>query len=318
MANHENSPEPPNPSSDAYDDDDDFVVELPPAFERPFDDDPGPGHNPGPAAPPAHQPPYPGNPMREESSPAREPIPPRPERGGGGVSGVSAFFLGMLAQLIVLGIIGIAIYSSPKETGQFLEAAQKHFQVEEEAEPSTWAPTIQVETDVVARMEILELEDRAIYGHERVAWDELVLQAGRLDPADVTYGSVQASLMRIRMLYAAPVQVPPPPLDASAIFPGKTSEGELPPTAIIQVLRDKRQPADIRRRAAYLLGTDGASASGARALFDTIQDDPNLEVVKQAFYSFRSATGYPGEDFFDASAVETWWTANKGSFLGQN
>ncbi len=161
------------------------------------------------------------------------------------------------------------------------------------------------------------MEDRAIYGKERIAWDELLRQSALLDPADLTYDAVQASLMRIRLLYKVDGSGAPLPLDARAIFPGKSSEADLPPTAVIQVLRDKRQPPEVRRRAAYLLA-DEPSPSTARALYDTIQDDPNLEVVKEAFLAFRSTTGYPGEDFFDAQSVENWWDSNKAAILGQN
>lgn len=312
---YRHSPEPPDPSygdygQPHYDDEDDFVVELPPAFEQ----------NPGVAPPQQpYQQPYsqPGYQPDHEESHGHHPAPATGGQGGG-ISGVAAFFLGMLAQLILLGCIGIALYVMPEPTGKFFQAAQAHFQVEEDApEVSEWDPSIEVDTDVVARMEILELEDRVIYGKERIAWDELVRQSQILNPADLTFDAVHASLKRIRLIYAIGGPGTPAPLDARVIFPGKTSESELPDTAIIQVLRDKRQPPEIRRRAAFLLA-DSTSPSATRALYDSIQDDPNLDVVKQAFTSFCGTTGYPGEDFLDTQSVASWWDTHKAGILGQN
>ncbi len=238
-----------------------------------------------------------------------------------GVSGVGVFFLAALAQLVILGALVGAAYVYPKEAGELLKTAAAYLDEDSaHADPAPityWTPPEPTST-LAARIQVLELEDRAIVRGDRTAFAELQRQAGELEneSANPIYDAVNASLVRIQQLYQMSVHNAPPALDAQAIFPGAQSEPDLPPASVIQVLRDRRHSAVSRERAAFLL-SEVKTESAQKALFNTIQDDPNLQVVAQAFSSFQKSTGYPGYDWFDSKAVESWWYQNAPKILGQ-
>ena len=54
-----------------------------------------------------------------------------------------------------------------------------------------------------------------------------------------------------------------------------------------------------------------------QALYDAIQEDPNLGVMLQAFRSFQTITKYPGSDWSDPGAVQAWWE-REGSLIGKS
>ncbi len=238
----------------------------------------------------------------------------------GGVSRFGAFFLAIFAQILVFGGLGAAAYFYPQESADALRKVAQLLDREgptTQAEATPWIPPEPTST-LGDRIQILELEDRAIYRGDRTAFAELQRRADLLedDTANPIFDAVHASLVRIRQLYQVSAQNAPPVLDAQAIFPGAQTEPDLPTASVIQVLRDRRHSAPARERAAYLLA-DVKTAPAQKALFNTIQDDPNLQVVAQAFTSFRKSTGYPGNDWFNSEEVETWWFQNAPTILGR-
>ncbi|MEM1297142.1 MAG: hypothetical protein AAGH89_17380 [Verrucomicrobiota bacterium] len=275
-----------------------LVVELPDSFERPA----------APMVPPDAQIPHP--------APA-----PQVVQVKRGFSGFGVFCMAIFAQLLLIGGLGTAAYFYPDEASKVLDKAAQYLNADtENAAPEVvhWTPP-EPESTLGARIQILELEDRAIVRGDRTAFSELQRQAKLLesDSANPIYDAVHASLVRVRQLYQVSAQNTPPQLDAQAIFPGAEAEPDLPTASVIQVLRDRRHTAHSRERAAYLLANVNTPPA-QKALFNTIQDDPNLQVVVQAFSSFRKSTGYPGHDCFDSEAVESWWYQNAPKILGQN
>jgi len=234
-----------------------------------------------------------------------------------GLTAVGAFGMAMLANLVLLFLLASLVWAFPKETGGLVERIATRMGLASPAN-SPGAALVPGVDSAADRLEILELEDRAIFRGERTALEQLQRLSQELDPADLGYDAVQASLIRIRQRYQLSQGEIPPPLDAREILPGAETEKDLPVTAIVDVLRNRRQPPSKRQRAAYLLAHSRQSAAAKNALFHAIQDDPNLGVVRQSFQAFQELTGYPGRDFFDSDAIDRWWARNATSFIGQN
>lgn len=286
----------------------DFVVELPDAFERPY----GGSRDRANATMP-------------QQLPSRAVHPPAaPDRGSRkGISGWGAFFLAIFSQVVVAGILVGLAYLFPDDASWALKKAAAFLKMEAATPAASSAITAPANNPnaaplnpmLLARIEILELEDRAIFRKERTAFNELQRLSQTLDSADPRYDAVQASLLRIRRLFETYRSEEPPPLKVSALFPGKTMESELSRDLIVTLLRDPRQAPETRQRAAYLLG-QARTAPGVRALYESIQEDPNLGVVAEAFDSLRGATKYGGDDWSDLKALQSWWNA-EGSLAHQ-
>ena len=43
---------------------------------------------------------------------------------------------------------------------------------------------------------------------------------------------------------------------------------------------------------------------------ESIREDPNLDVLKEAVLTFEVNTGFVADDFFDVEGVEAWWSEN--------
>ena len=283
--------------------DDNFEVELPDNFERPAAANSavmsGPPSNPIAAATEKQQG---GN------------LPPVIVQKSG-VSRTGVFFLALTANLFLLATILAIGYFFPRQSHELLHLATTHLKTggDSGAVP-IFAPS---GIDPKARIELLELEDRAVFRGDRTAYAELIRQSQTLDRLNPLFDSVHASLIRIHTIYQINTGPTPSPLQAHEILPGTRSEPELPAESLIQVMRDRRHESESRRRAAYLLANMKTPAA-QKALYNTIQDDPNLNVVAQAFRSFQLSTGYPGKNPFDTDSVESWWFQNAATFLGQN
>jgi len=287
----------------------DFVVELPDAFERPYA-----GQRDRTAE------------TMPQQLPSRHAAPATPpERGARrGISGWGAFFLAIFSQVVVAGILVGLAYLFPEDAAWTLKKAAAFLNVESASGTSASSAITAPVNDpnapplnpmLQARIEILELEDRAIFRKERTAFNELQRLGQSLDPADPRYDAVQASLLRIRRLFESYRNEEPAPLKVSALVPGMTMESELSRDVIITLLRDPRQEPGIRQRAAFLLGQAG-TAPGVRALYESIQEDPNLGVVAEAFESLRGVSKFGGDDWSDMKALQSWWSA-EGSLANQ-
>jgi hypothetical protein len=64
-------------------------------------------------------------------------------------------------------------------------------------------------------------------------------------------------------------------------------------------------------KAAFLLGTRRSMEVGD-ALVSAVKDDDNLDVVKEATFSFEQMTGYRAR-IFDADSMEKWWKQYKAT-----
>lgn len=244
------------------------------------------------------------------------PAVPRTNRRRRGMGGIGVFFTAVMAQIFVLGSLAGLAVAFPGETLQLVAKARLHFA------PALSAPAVfgergssaAVPTD--GRLEILRLEDRAIWRRDREAWEALRSKVAQLPVSHPDNEAVHASLIRIQMVYERPTVAEPPALDPREIFPTAATEADIPVASLIQVLHDGQQSETKRQRCAFLLQRQTSPAARG-ALFQSIQEDRSLLVVRQAFDSFRMLTGYPGRNCFDADEVARWWSRNAHTALGQ-
>ncbi len=233
-----------------------------------------------------------------------------------GVSAVGAFFIALLAQISLVGIIAAAAIAFPAETSLMVSHLRMHFAgraVDRQPTSEVSAATL-VPTD--RRLEILRLEDRAISRKDRGAWNLLQEKVAQVPVSHPDYEAIQASLIRIRLAYDRPELAEPPALDPREVFPTAATEADIPLASLIQLLHDSKQSESKRQRCAYLLKRDNSPVA-RNALFQSIQEDPSLLVIHEAFESFQILTGYPGKNCFDAPGVARWWSRNAHGALGQ-
>jgi hypothetical protein len=233
-----------------------------------------------------------------------------------GISGIGVFFIAVFAQVFVLGTVAGLAIAFPNEASALIARVRMHFAAGLAEPEATKRQTTASANASDPRMEILRLEDRAIWRRDREAWDELRERVAQLPAAHPDHEAVQASLIRIQMAYDRPGLADPPSLDPREIFPTAATESEIPVASLIQVLHDLKQDEVKRQRCAFLLESQSSPAARS-ALFQAIQEDRSLLVVRQAFDSFRTLTGYPGQNCFDADAVARWWSRNAHAALGQ-
>jgi hypothetical protein len=219
----------------------------------------------------------------------------------------------MLAQLCLLGGVAGVVWWSPETASRCVGVVAERCGLADRMTGVEPGPS--GEAAGARRLEILRLEDRAVCRGDRGALVALLDLEGRLDAEDPDRLGVEASLLRIRDVFAERSRLVPPALEASEVFPSARTEADLPLAALVQVLLDGRQSEGKRRRAAFLL-KEGASATARNALFQAIQQDASLAVVQEAFLSFRELTGYPGDNGFDSEEIARWWSRNASS-LGQ-
>jgi hypothetical protein len=90
------------------------------------------------------------------------------------------------------------------------------------------------------------------------------------------------------------------------------SEEELDRHHLISILSDLSLPWEDRTKAALLLG-EHPELDALDALVDSVRDDPVLDVVREATFSFIQITGKRFE-LFHAAALLDWWAENRLPF----
>ncbi|MFT5467937.1 MAG: hypothetical protein ACI8UO_003045 [Verrucomicrobiales bacterium] len=241
------------------------------------------------------------------------PPPPAPVRQG--LSKRAAVGIALLTQVLTIGVVVGVAFLFPEPTAELFRSAAASLDPLPPPDPEI-VKTEDENASRRLRVELIELEDRAVSQGERIAFSKLTNYAETLSESDSNFTAAQAGLRRVEHFYATEPFGEPEPLDARSIYAVAT-ERDLPQSTVIQVLRDDRQPVELRRRAAWLLAGN-ASSSAKKALYGAIRNDADLSVVRQAFESFRGVTGYPETVAFDAAAIELWWARNEAAALGRS
>lgn len=108
--------------------------------------------------------------------------------------------------------------------------------------------------------------------------------------------------MRVKFHGLQNYQIP-----VAEIFPDSAAlnAAQLSDDQMIQLLEDQKQPWQTRVKAAWYLGQRRTTKVGD-ALVRSIKNDPILDVVAEATFSFEQVTGYHAK-LFEVKPLEAWW-----------
>lgn len=158
--------------------------------------------------------------------------------------------------------------------------------------------------------------DQAIATGSRASLQALV--DALLDPAMKHLAhAAQAEFKRVQAYYDMGISIDPGyTLPVQELFKGgkATREADLSPAQLHGLLQDAKQPWEARLRAAYLLRSSADPDTNA-LLLKALQQDPMLDVAKQAQITFENRVGRKFR-LFDIPAIEAWWQAQGGGAAG--
>jgi hypothetical protein len=154
--------------------------------------------------------------------------------------------------------------------------------------------------------------DEAIATGVRASYDRLweALHDPRL--ANLVHAT-RAEIIRVQHAYLGGSRIDRFDIPVGAYFPEESAltDGQLKDRQLIKLLSDPTNPWEVRMKAANLLGTRRSIEAGD-ALVQAVKSDANLDVVKEATFSFDQMTGYHGK-IFDAASLEKWWQQYKAN-----
>lgn len=172
--------------------------------------------------------------------------------------------------------------------------------------PDSLSPTQSELVLLKERNRITSLADEAIATAARAPyerlWDELQ------DPRMVNLvHAIRAEILRVQQFYLAGSRLQKYDIPVAELFPQTPTlrDTQLSDDQLISLLSNPKQIWQNRVKAAWLLG-QRKSQQGAEALVAAVKDDSNLDVVKEATFSFEQMTGYRAT-LFEPKKLEAWW-----------
>ena len=160
------------------------------------------------------------------------------------------------------------------------------------------------------RNEIIQFGDRAINYGDRDAFNKLVelVNSEKNDFKEAAF----AEFYRVKKFYVSLNRFP----DTNILY--EDSEGnklkneQIPTNILIECLLNDNE-WKMRARAAFCLRTK-KEKEAIDALVDSINNDKNLDVVKESIRTFEILTGYDNPDIIDGRPAIQWWEENKAEF----
>ena len=122
--------------------------------------------------------------------------------------------------------------------------------------------------------------------------------------------AARAEILRVQNAYLAGSRIGRYDIPIAELFPDSATlrDTQLSDDHIIQLLEDQKQPWQTRVKAAWILGQRRNTKAGD-ALVKAVKEDPNLDVVKEATFSFEQLTGFHPM-LFESALLEAWWKEN--------
>jgi hypothetical protein len=119
--------------------------------------------------------------------------------------------------------------------------------------------------------------------------------------------AARAEILRVQTAYLAGSRIDRYDIPVAELFPESAAlrDTQLSDDQIIQLLQDQKQPWQTRVKSAWILGQRRNNKAG-EALVNAIKNDPNLDVVKEATFSFEQLTGFHSK-IFETALLEAWW-----------
>jgi hypothetical protein len=124
--------------------------------------------------------------------------------------------------------------------------------------------------------------------------------------ADLVHAA-RAEILRVQNFYLGGSRLERFEIPVATYFPEDAAlkDTQLKDGQLIKLLHGQKNPWEVRVKAAFILGTRRSMEVGD-ALIETVKRDENLDVVKEATFSFEQLTGYRSR-IFDATSMEEWW-----------
>jgi hypothetical protein len=125
--------------------------------------------------------------------------------------------------------------------------------------------------------------------------------------------AARAEILRVQNYYLGGSRIDHYDIPVMTYFPDDAAlrDSQLKDDQLIKLLRDKKNPWEVRMKAAYLLGKRHSGEAGD-ALVAAVKTDDNLDVVKEATFSFEQMTGFRAR-IFDAASMDQWWKQYKAT-----
>jgi hypothetical protein len=162
------------------------------------------------------------------------------------------------------------------------------------------------------RNRLTDYADEAIATGARAPYERLweALDDPRL--ANLVHAA-RAEILRVQNFYLGGSRIDRYDIPVTTYFPDDAAlrDSQLKDDQLIKLLREKKNPWEVRMKAANLLGTR-RSAEAGDALVAAVKADENLDVVKEATFSFEQMTGFRAR-IFDAASLDQWWKQYKAT-----
>ncbi|HSI62244.1 MAG TPA: hypothetical protein VLE43_03975, partial [Candidatus Saccharimonadia bacterium] len=119
--------------------------------------------------------------------------------------------------------------------------------------------------------------------------------------------AARAEILRVQNFYLSGSRIEAYTIQVGDYFPESASlkDSQLKDEQLIELLEKKDNPWQVRMKAANLLGLRRSRAVGD-ALVKAVKYDENLDVVKEATFSFEQMTGFRAR-IFEPASMDAWW-----------
>jgi hypothetical protein len=148
--------------------------------------------------------------------------------------------------------------------------------------------------------------DEAIATGARAPYDRLweALDDPRL--ASLVHAA-RAEILRVQNYYLSGSRLDAYDIPVASYFPDSAAlkDSQLKEDELVTLLANPKHPWQVRMKAANLIGLRRSKNAGD-ALVKAILEDQNLDVVKEASFSFEQMTGFRAR-LFEPASVKAWW-----------
>lgn len=156
------------------------------------------------------------------------------------------------------------------------------------------------------RNRLTSFADEAIATASRAAYEKLwaALEDSRL--ANLVHAT-RSEILRVQNYYLSGSRLEQYQISVADYYPDLANlrDAQLKDDQLISLLSNSKNPWQVRMKSANLLGQRRSTAVGD-ALVKAIKSDNNLDVVKEATFSFEQMTGYRAR-IFEINSLDAWW-----------
>jgi len=165
---------------------------------------------------------------------------------------------------------------------------------------------------VQSRSMLLELGDKAIWDLSRPAYEQLLGIANEAGD-EVLRLAAKSEIIRVKNAFTGSARTRGVFLSRVEEEGKETLESDFDTTELIDLLLNHPN-WKFRARSAQMLA-ERKEPDVPQALLESMREDQNLEVFKEALKSFEAITGYQAPDVFGYTSCNDWWKENSETFI---